>query len=114
MKYQSSFFSLLAILFFSLLPVFSAKPKPRHLAHYNDVHYVCAGGKKIDARFVLDSPGRVELKLGDGRKLKLPQAEAASGIRYANQDESFVFWSKADEAFIAEGETITYADCSAR
>ena len=35
--------------------------------------------------------------------------------RYANADETFVFWNKGDTAFVTEGkdETQTYADCVA-
>ena len=41
---------------------------------------------------------------------------AAEGIRYANADESFVFWSKGDTAFVEEGprQTVTYRDCVQR
>jgi membrane-bound inhibitor of C-type lysozyme len=38
---------------------------------------------------------------------------SGSGIRYANADETFVFWSKGDTAFVTEGadEKQTFADC---
>jgi len=41
----------------------------------------------------------------------LPQARSGSGARYANGDESFVFWNKGDTAFIEEDGKTTYADC---
>ena len=50
------------------------------------------------------SSDSVELKLSDGRSLKIPQAMSGSGARYANTDESFVFWNKGDTAFITEGK----------
>jgi membrane-bound inhibitor of C-type lysozyme len=62
--------------------------------------FACHDGKTIDASFYAD---RVELKLSDGRDLKLPQAMSGSGARYANKDESLVFWNKGDTAFITEG-----------
>ncbi len=73
-----------------------------------DVSYACAEGKGIIAIYDERS---VSLKLSDGRDLSLPQTISASGIRYANEDESFVFWSKGETAFIVEDEVTTYADC---
>ena len=37
------------------------------------------------------------------------------GARYANADESFVFWNKGDTAFVTEGaaDTMTFKDCVA-
>jgi membrane-bound inhibitor of C-type lysozyme len=72
--------------------------------------FTCKGGKTIAATFY---PDKVELKLSDGRSLTLPQAMSASGARYANKDETFVFWNKGDTAFITEGVSRqeTYSDC---
>ena len=74
--------------------------------------FKCAGGKSIAATFYAD---KVDLKLSDGRSLTVPQAMSASGARYANKDESFVFWNKGNTAFVTEGadEKTTYADCVA-
>jgi membrane-bound inhibitor of C-type lysozyme len=46
--------------------------------------------------------------------MTLSQVVSASGARYANADESFVFWNKGDGAFIEEQGTTTYADCVIR
>jgi membrane-bound inhibitor of C-type lysozyme len=75
-----------------------------------EAKFVCDGDKTIDAEFYSES---VELKLGDGRSLTLPQVISGSGARYANADESFVFWNKGDTAFITEGsdDEQTYSDC---
>jgi membrane-bound inhibitor of C-type lysozyme len=72
--------------------------------------FKCAEGKSIGAVFYDD---RVDLKLSDGRMMQLPQAISGSGARYANDDESFVFWNKGDTAFVTEGpdETMTFKDC---
>jgi len=45
--------------------------------------------------------------------LSLPQVMSGSGARYANKDESFVFWSKGNTAFITEGAggEETHSDC---
>jgi len=88
------------------------------------VHYACARGKSLTAQY-FDGPtrtapdgrpipgGRVVLTLDDGRRLTLPQALSGSGIRYANADETVVFWSKGDTAFVEEGAShkISYEDC---
>jgi membrane-bound inhibitor of C-type lysozyme len=88
------------------------------------VNYSCAQGKSLIAEY-FDGPtrtasdgrpipgGRVVLTLADGKKLTLPQTLSGSGIRYANEDESFVFWSKGDTAFVEEGQNraVTYEGC---
>ena len=60
--------------------------------------------------------GRVIVTLADGKNLTLPQTLSGSGIRYANEGETFVFWSKGDTAFVEEGanQTVTYKDCVGR
>jgi membrane-bound inhibitor of C-type lysozyme len=91
------------------------------------VQYSCAQGKSLSAEY-FDGPtrtapdgrpipgGRVILTLADGKKLTLPQTLSGSGIRYANEGETFVFWSKGDTAFVEEGanQTVTYKDCVGR
>ena len=72
--------------------------------------FKCEDGKSIAATFYADE---VDLKLSDGRSMKVPQAMSGSGARYANKDETFVFWNKGDTAFVTEGkdEAMTYSDC---
>ena len=72
--------------------------------------FKCDGGKSIDATFYASS---VDLKLSDGRSMKVPQAMSASGARYTNKDETFVFWNKGDTAFVTEGKDgkETYSGC---
>jgi len=72
--------------------------------------FKCKDGKSIDATFYAD---KVDLKLSDGRTMGLPQVISGSGTRYANKDESFVFWSKGNTAFVTEGsdENMTFKDC---
>jgi len=72
--------------------------------------FKCKDGKSIDATFYDD---KVDLKLSDGRTMELPQVISGSGARYANKDESFVFWNKGDTAFVTEGsdENMTFKDC---
>jgi membrane-bound inhibitor of C-type lysozyme len=75
-----------------------------------EVKYTCVDDKSIDATYYSE---KVELMLSDGREMTLPQTMSGSGIRYANADESFVFWSKGNTAFATEGDPNhpTFADC---
>lgn len=74
----------------------------------NSVIFNCAENKSIQAIFFKD---KVELNLSDKRNMLLLQAISASGARYANSDESFVFWNKGDTAFVEENKNITFKDC---
>jgi membrane-bound inhibitor of C-type lysozyme len=86
-------------------------PLPSPIAQ---VTYVCNGDKTIDAAFykgetVSVEPGEppipsgsVKIVLSDGRNFDLLQTISASGVRYANSDESFVFWSKGNGALVLE------------
>ena len=76
------------------------------------VTFTCKDNKSIEASFYSE---KVDLKLSDGRTMSLPQTMSGSGIRYANADETMVFWSKGNTAFITEGKDAdappTFADC---
>jgi len=87
--------------------------------------YTCDAGKTIKATYYNgpskspaspDGPpipgGKVHIVLSDGRTMDLPQTISADGIRYANDDESFVFWSKGTGAFVLERDQQTFADCT--
>jgi membrane-bound inhibitor of C-type lysozyme len=76
----------------------------------NSVTFSCAGNKTIQALFFED---KAELALSDGRHMLLLQAISASGARYANTDESFVFWTKGNTAFIEENHKTAFKDCIA-
>jgi membrane-bound inhibitor of C-type lysozyme len=76
--------------------------------------FVCSGGRSIEATFVSGANSHVQLVLSDGRKLSVPQARSASGARYANADESFVFWNKGNTAFIEEAGKTTYGGCATK
>lgn len=85
--------------------------------------FTCDGGKTIAASFYQGSTtpaqagqppvanGSVALSLSDGRSLTLPQTISGSGIRYANADESMVFWEKGNTAFMTESGTTTFGGC---
>jgi len=79
-----------------------------------EVTYVCENNKTIKAAFYKGEPkpvqpgempvpsGRVKLVLSDGRNFDLAQIISADGSRYANSDESFIFWSKGNGATVLE------------
>lgn len=74
----------------------------------SSVVFSCAESKSVRALFSKD---KVELTLSDSRNMLLVQAISASGARYANNDESFVFWNKGNTSFIEEKGVITFKDC---
>ena len=73
-------------------------------------NYTCADNKVIYAEFYKNF---VHLEFGKQKTLYLPQTISASGARYANLDESIIFWNKGNTAFITEGDpnNLTYKDC---
>ena len=73
--------------------------------------FTCDDNKTITAVFYPGEDQYVVLKLSDGRTISLPRAISASGARYANQDESVVFWNKGNTAFITENGKNTYDNC---
>jgi membrane-bound inhibitor of C-type lysozyme len=93
------------------LAAFAATPSPAETP-VATATLKCQAERTIEAAFYAES---VDLKLSDGRTMKLPQTISGSGARYANEDESFVFWNKGDTAFVTEGpdETMTFKDCVA-
>jgi len=99
--------------------------KSRSIKPIATVSYVCNEGRAIVAAYYQgeakpstgpDMPpipgGSVSLALSDGRAMTLAQTISASGIRYANADESFVFWSKGNGALVLENnEEKSYIGC---
>lgn len=89
------------------------------------VNYSCNGGKTIVAQFSGDNvapaategqppvpSGKVKVSLSDGRILTLPRTISADGMRYANGDESFVFWSRGNGALVLENnQEKSYIGC---
>ena len=71
----------------------------------------CDGDRKIHAVFATGAQSSAKLTLSDGREMVLPQVISGSGARYANRDESFVFWNKGRTAFVEEAGRQTYTGC---
>ncbi|MEN9561133.1 MAG: hypothetical protein RIQ56_406 [Candidatus Parcubacteria bacterium] len=104
-------FFVVATLLLGSLYYFSHKPAPDVTVPASNTIsaiFSCAHGKSFSATFIDDT---VRLKLSDGREISLPRAISGSGARFANADESFVFWNKGDTAFVLESGTTTYEGC---
>lgn len=74
------------------------------------VVYSCDAGRSISATYYEEA---VEISLDGGSSVTLPQTISASGARYANPDESFIFWNKGNEALIMRDNVmdLTYSNC---
>jgi len=88
----------------------SAAPAPTQKV-LGDATYFCDANKSVRGVYHETS---VDLTFSDGRKMTLPHALSADGARYANADESIVFWNKGNTAFITEGSSTTFANCVAK
>ncbi len=75
----------------------------------NKVTFNCADNKTIEATFFKNNTAALELS--DGRSFTINQTISGSGARFANSDESFIFWTKGDGAFIDENGEMTFKDC---
>lgn len=87
--------------------------------------YLCNGeGKTVQAAFYKGQEypvqpgempipsGSVKIVLSNGRNFDLPQTISADGGRYANPDESFIFWDKGNTALVLEnGVEKNYKNC---
>jgi len=76
----------------------------------SNIKFTCADNKTIYTDFYKNF---VHIETSSLGTLYLPQTISASGARYANTDESVVFWNKGNTAFITEGNpnNTTYKDC---
>ena len=90
----------------------------------NNVLYSCNSDKTITVKYYNGqskppkSPnqppvpgGSVNITLSDSRVMTLPQTISADGGRYANTDESIVFWDKGNGAIFTESGQQTYIGC---
>lgn len=106
---------LVAIAGFRLFTCFQKAPEVPLLTNNSiKASYLCNEGKTVAVTFYKGTPkpvnpgempiptGSTDLILSDGRNLTLGQTISADGGRYANSDESFVFWSKGNGALVLE------------
>ncbi len=87
--------------------------------------YTCDKGRTISAVYYKGADaltsstgmpvptGSVAISLDGGPTMKLSQTVSGSGVRYANADESFVFWNKGTEALIMRDGVmeLQYTNC---
>ncbi len=119
--------NILSIIALSIIVLFLVYSRPIQVTKQPlaTVSYVCSGGKTITAAYyagetkpaaTADEPpvpsGSVHLSLSDTRTMTLPQTLSADGGRYANTDESFVFWTKGNGALVLENnKEKSYVGC---
>lgn len=113
-------------IFYTTYPPVSNQTSQTTQKLVGEANYLCKDNKTLEAKYYAgprlavqpgEPPipnGHVDLVLSDGRAFTLPQTISADGIRYANPDESFVFWSKGNGALVLEHNTDqTYIGCVA-
>lgn len=72
--------------------------------------YTCPNGQEITATYD-NAKGTVTVLMPSGAAEVLPHAVSANGARYANADESFVFWNTGNEAMVEQNGVTTYQNC---
>ena len=117
MKKRITFILLIVIiLIFLVIRHIKNRESGKKVASYlvTSVTYICKDNKTIEASYYKGEAkvvkagempipsGSVKIILSDGRKLDLAQTVSADGGRYANNDESFIFWSKGNGALVLE------------
>lgn len=90
------------------------------------ISYTCAQGKTVTANYyegaksqltpTKNSPpqptGVASFRLDGEQEIYLTQTLSADGVRYANPEESLIFWSKGDGLLILEnGKEGAYTNC---
>ena len=79
----------------------------------SDVVFSCDAGKSIHAVFYKQG---VHISPANEEDNFLLQTISASGARYANSDESLVFWNKGNESFILRNNQMdpNYKNCKTK
>lgn len=110
----------------ALSAFFIGRKKPELIA---TVTYMCDKEKTITASYYEVKPepivvpgqapkpeGSVRLSFGDKKLITLKQTLSGSGVRYANKDESLVFWNKGDEVLVMRNNVmdLNYTNCLAK
>lgn len=115
------------IVFIAWFFMFQQKKSAQTTEPINTVTYYCDGNKNITAAFYegTSTPaadpnqppiltGKAVLTLANSNTITLGQTISADGVRYANKDDSFVFWSKGNGAIVLENnKEINYVNCIA-
>lgn len=75
----------------------------------SEAAYLCKNARTVRAVYF---QSKVIIELSDGRAAQLPQVESASGAKYANSDESLIFWRQGADAFVEETGQQTFTECN--
>lgn len=126
MNKKISIFIIIIILFFIGVLIYFDNSNGNQNQPIAQATYICNNDKTIDAAYYKgetktvepgEQPiptGSVKIALSDGRVLNLVQTISADGARYANSDESFIFWSKGNSALVLENNVEkSYIGCIA-
>lgn len=73
--------------------------------------FVCEDNQTVLTTFFKDG---AKIMMGNGETFYLARTISGSGARYANIDESFVFWNKGDSAFIERGGVRILNSCEVK
>lgn len=99
---------LIAVVLAFIAYLIAQKPENEPITEKEVFLFNCDDEKFVFASF---SERAVSLELSDGREMTLPQTISASGARYADEEENFIFWNKGDTAFIDERGEFTFQNC---
>ena len=71
--------------------------------------FVCPSGAEIKVSY--EEEGDLAIVQLEGKEYRLSRAISASGARYANEDESVVFWEHQGEAMVLFNDEPAYEGC---
>ena len=98
---------LLGVIAYVTLPARESDITNRTIIHEETI--TCSDGTVLDTTFYSDES--MELAL-HGTTYELSQVISASGARYANGDESFVFWNKGNVSTVYVNDEVAYEACT--
>ena len=76
-----------------------------------NAEFACSNDKSIKVVFISREQNSVQLELSDEREFELPSVMSDDGGKYANVDESVIFWNTPEATYLEEGGIVTYSDC---
>jgi membrane-bound inhibitor of C-type lysozyme len=97
--------SLPLLLLLPALPV-AAQQTTQQSTQQRIYSYQCEGGRSFQVEY---SPDLARVSMGSGRPVPLAQVISASGARYSNGQ--LTLFTKGSNAFLQEGDRITYNNC---
>lgn len=77
----------------------------------DNLTFVCPSGNEIAIRYMDYSGSVVRMALSESLIFELERTETVSGARFANLDETVVFWNRDDGATVELDGSILYDSC---